>query len=109
MGAMPSSIPSIVVSSSTTTEATIPIMSTSIKEDDDGSTFAGFDLSSGGGVSLFVFAILLILAVLGMILAGPYLYRRYFATFGAKTVEASPKVAARLSEMTKRSADLSKS
>jgi len=106
--AMPSSIPSIVVSSSTTTEATIPILSTSMQKDDDGSTFAGFDLSSGGGISLFVFAILLILAVLGMILAGPYLYRRYFTTFGAKTVEASPKVAAKLSEMTKRSADLSK-
>jgi len=108
--AMPSSIPSIVSSSSTTTEATISIMSTSmLKEEDDGSTFAGFDLSSGGGVSLFVFAILLIVAVLSLILGGPYLYRRYYTTFGAKIVESSPKVAAKLSEMPKRSADLSKS
>merc|ERR1712141_804303 len=77
-------------------------------ENDDGSTFAGFDLSSGGGISLFVFAILLILAVLGLIIGGPSLYRRYYTTFGAKTVEPSPKAAAKLSEMNKRSADLSK-
>jgi len=107
--AMPSSIPSVVSSTSTTTEATIPIKSTSMLKEDDGSTFAGFDLSSGGGISLFVFAILLIVAVLGLILGGPYLYRRYYTTFGAKVVEVSPKAAAKLSEMTKRSADLSKS
>merc|ERR1712141_223874 len=70
-------------------------------ENDDGSTFAGFDLSSGGGISLFVFAILLILAVLGLIIGGPSLYRRYYTTFGAKTVEVSPKAAAKLSEISK--------
>lgn len=98
-------------SSSTTMEATIPATTTSLpkKEENDGSTFAGFDLSSGGGISLFVFAILLILAVLGLIIGGPSLYRRYYTTFGAKTVEVSPKAAAKLSEMKKRSADLSKS
>merc|ERR1712062_407073 len=99
-------------SSSTTMEATIPVTTTSLPkkdENDDGSTFAGFDLSSGGGISLFVFAILLILAVLALIIGGPSLYRRYYTTFGAKTVEVSPKAAAKLSEMNKRSADLSKS
>jgi len=90
-------------SSSTTMEATIPATTTSLpkKEENDGSTFAGFDLSSGGGISLFVFAILLILAVLGLIIGGPSLYRRYYTTFGAKTVEVSPKAAAKLSEISK--------
>jgi len=101
---------SLPTAAPTTVEATIPITSTSLpKEEDDGSKFAGFDLSSGGGISLFVFAILLILAVLALIIGGPSLYRRYYTTFGAKTVEASPKAAAKLSEMNKRSADLSKS
>jgi hypothetical protein len=85
-----------VPSSSSSTTTSLPK-----KEENDGSTFAGFDLSSGGGISLFVFAILLILAVLGLIIGGPYLYRRYYTTFGAKTVEVSPKAAAKLSEISK--------
>lgn len=99
---VPSSTPSVASSSSTTTEATIPVLTTSLqKEEDDGSKFAGFDLSSGGGVSLFVFAILLLIAALGLILGGPYLYRRYYETFGSKTVGASPKEAAKLSNLSK--------
>jgi len=74
-------------------------MSTSLlSEDNEGSNFAGFDLSTGGGVSLFAFALCLLLAVLGVILGGPWLYRRYYQTFGSKTVKHSPKEAARLSQ-----------
>lgn len=69
--------------------------------DDGGSTFAGFDLSSGGDIALFVFVIFLLLAVLALILGGPYLYRRYYETFGTKSINAtsSPKAAAKLSEI----------
>lgn len=104
--AIPSQVPTMLPSVSSTstitqstTEATIQIMSTSLlSEDNEGSNFAGFDLSTGGGVSLFVFALVLLLAVLGVILGGPWLYRRYYQTFGSKTVEQSPKEAARLSQ-----------
>jgi len=75
-------------------------MSTSIA-DDDASTFAGFDLSSGGDIALFVFVIFLLLAVLALVLGGPYLYRRYYETFGNKSINAasSPKATAKLSEI----------
>jgi len=103
--ASPSSIPSSVpttanIVTSMTADVT-PIMSTSLTNEEDGSKFAGFDLSSGGGISLFVFAIVLLISVLGLILGGPYLYRRYYETFGVKKIIAasSPKAAAKLSEI----------
>jgi len=107
--AFPSSIPSSLPSTvptitdtpiQQTTESTTQIMSTSIA-DDDASTFAGFDLSSGGDIALFVFVIFLLLAVLALVLGGPYLYRRYYETFGNKSINAasSPKATAKLSEI----------
>jgi len=62
--------------------------------------------SSSQGAALIsnlslLITLFLLLAVLALVLGGPYLYRRYYETFGNKSINAtsSPKATAKLSEI----------
>jgi len=71
--------------------------------DDEDATFVGFELSSVSGIILFIFAVMLLIVVLALISAGPCIYRRYYETFGAKTipVPSSSQKTTSVSEMAK--------
>jgi hypothetical protein len=81
------------------------ITSTKLPEANDGSKFAGFDLSSTGGLSIFITTVVTLVFVIIAVIGGPCLYRRFQQSTSHKVSSSSGK--ANLAKTTKGSSCMS--